>query len=176
MSTPFAVGAAALLLSVEPDLTTNQLLRWMQRTAVDISEVGNNERYPGITYRVNVGFLLAEWGDTLLGMLGWQAENLVVRLTDFLIGAASERVAVSQALLSEMERAAGELQCEAALLFPPRPAPAALVEFYETLGYEHRVVGDLPKAWQEAAHEGQLEKSDSVLVKKLREKRVLRPM
>ncbi|MDY7080538.1 MAG: hypothetical protein SXV54_26965 [Chloroflexota bacterium] len=124
----------------------------------------------------NVGFLLAEWGDTLLGMLGWQAENLVVRLTDFLIGAASERVAVSQALLSEMERAAGELQCEAALLFPPRPAPAALVEFYETLGYEHRVVGDLPKAWQEAAHEGQLEKSDSVLVKKLREKRVLRPM
>ena len=43
----------------------------------------------------SVGFLLAERDDALIGMLGWQAENLVVGLTDLLIGSASKRVAVS---------------------------------------------------------------------------------
>jgi N-acetylglutamate synthase-like GNAT family acetyltransferase len=124
----------------------------------------------------SVGFLLAERDDTLVGMLGWQAENLVVRLTDFLVRSVSERLAVGQALLAEMDRAAGELQCEVSLLFLPRPAPPALVEFYMTLGYEPQVVADLPKAWQEAAREGQLEDYDTVLVKRLREDRVFRPM
>ncbi len=124
----------------------------------------------------NVGFLLAERDGVLVGMLGWQAENLVVRLTDFLVRSASERVVVGQALLAEMERAAGELQCEVSLLFLPRPAPPALVEFYTALGYEPQIVADLPKAWQEAAREGRLEDHDTVLVKKLRKDRVFRPM
>ena len=31
----------------------------------------------------NVGFLVAERDDAIVGLLGWQAENLVVRVTDF---------------------------------------------------------------------------------------------
>jgi len=124
----------------------------------------------------SVGFLIAERDGALVGMLGWQAENLVVGVTDFLIGSVSERLDVSQALLAEMERAAGELQCEVSLLFFPRPALPALVEFCETLGYEPQLVADLPKAWKEAAREGQLEDGDMIWLKKLREKRVLRPM
>ena len=58
MASPFAAGMGALLLSVEPDLSVAELLEWMQRTAVDISEVGNNDRYPGIRYRVNADSLL----------------------------------------------------------------------------------------------------------------------
>jgi N-acetylglutamate synthase-like GNAT family acetyltransferase len=124
----------------------------------------------------SVGFLLAERDRALVGMLGWRAENFVVRITDFLIGLVSERVTVAQALLAEMERAAAELQCEAALLFLPRPTPSTLVEFCETLGYESKIVADLPRAWRDAALEGGLEGDEMVLVKKLREKRVLRPM
>lgn len=141
---------------------------WRGRLAID--ETAVTERFG------SVGFLLAEQGDTLIGMLGWRAENLVVKLTDFLVGSVSERIAVGQALLAEMERAADELQCEVALLFLPRPAPPALVEFYEALGYEPQLVADLTKAWREAARESRLEENDTVLMKKLREKRVLRPM
>jgi len=141
---------------------------WRGRREID--EMAVIERFG------SVGFLLAERGGDLVGMLGWQAENLVVRLTDFLIGSVSERIAVIQALLTEMERSAAELQCEATLLFLPRPAPITLVEFCETLGYEVQVVADLPRAWRDAAHEGGLEDGETVLVKKLRDKRVLRPM
>ncbi len=56
MSSPFAAGIGALMLSVEPDLSPSELLEWMQRTAVDISDL--NEDYPGIVYRVDAGYLL----------------------------------------------------------------------------------------------------------------------
>jgi N-acetylglutamate synthase-like GNAT family acetyltransferase len=124
----------------------------------------------------NVGFLLAERDGALVGLLGWQAENLVVRLTDFLITPTSERFDVGQALLAEMEQAARELECEATLLFLPRSTSSALAEFWETLGYESQVVADLPRAWKEAAKEAQIEENDTVRLKKLRERRVLRPM
>ncbi len=124
----------------------------------------------------NVGFLLAERDDDLVGMLGWQAENLVVRVTDFLIVAVSERIAAGQALLTAMEEAAAELQCEAALLFMPCPSPPALVRFYRMIGYESQFVADLPKAWRDAAREGGLADGETVLVKPLRDKRVLRPL
>lgn len=123
-----------------------------------------------------VGFLLAERGGHLVGMLGWQAENLVVRVTDLLIWPASERVAVGRTLLSEMERAATELQCEAALLFLPRPNPPALIEFCQALGYEPKAVADLPRAWQEAAREAHIGADETVLMKQLRDRRVTRPL
>jgi N-acetylglutamate synthase-like GNAT family acetyltransferase len=124
----------------------------------------------------SVGFLIAERDSAIVGLLGWQAENLVVRLTDFLVVSASERFDVGQALLAEMEQAARELECEAVLLFLPQPAPPALVEFWEALEYEFQVVADLPRAWQQAAQEIHLDDDDTVVLKKLRERRVLRPM
>jgi N-acetylglutamate synthase-like GNAT family acetyltransferase len=124
----------------------------------------------------SVGFLIAERDNTIIGLLGWQAENLVVRLTDFLVGSVSERFDVGKTLLAEMEQAARELECEAVLLFLPQPTPPALIEFWETLDYEAQVVADLPRAWQQAAKETQLDDNDMVVLKKLRERRVLRPM
>jgi hypothetical protein len=58
MASPFAAGIGALALSIRPDLSSSELLAWMQRTAVDISEIGNNAQYPGIVYRVNADFLI----------------------------------------------------------------------------------------------------------------------
>jgi len=124
----------------------------------------------------NVGFLLAEREGVLVGMLGWRVENLVVRLTDFLVNATSERMTIGQALLEEMERTANELQCEAALLFLPRSAPATLVNFYQALGYESRQIAELPKAWQEAAYEGGWQEKETILLKQLREDRIMRPI
>jgi N-acetylglutamate synthase-like GNAT family acetyltransferase len=123
----------------------------------------------------NVGFLLAERGGELVGMLGWMAENLVVGLTDLLIGAASDRIAVSQVLLDAMEQAADELQCEAVLVFLPRPTPPALIEFCKEIGYQPEVVSSLSAMWQETARGGGLADNDTVMVKRLREGLVFRP-
>ncbi len=56
VASPIAAGIGALALSVRPDLNADELLEWMQETAVDISE--QNEDYPGIRYRVDAGNLL----------------------------------------------------------------------------------------------------------------------
>ena len=123
-----------------------------------------------------VGFLLAERDGELIGMLGWQVENLVVGLTDFLINPAAERIAIGQALLAEMERFAQELQCEAALMFLPSPTPRALIEFCETLEYGSQTIASLIPAWQTTARERGLGDDDTVMIKKLSDRRVLRPM
>jgi hypothetical protein len=123
-----------------------------------------------------VGFLLAERDNELIGMLGWQVENLVVGLTDFLINPAAERITIGQVLLADMERFAQELQCEAALMFLPRPTPRALIEFCETLKYESQTVASLLPAWQTTARERGLGDDDTVMVKRLSDRRVLRPM
>ncbi len=123
----------------------------------------------------SVGFLLAERDSELVGILGWMAENLVVGLTDLLVSPASERIAISEALCAEMERAADELQCEASLLFLPSPVPPALLAFCETLGYEYEPVSGLSPMWQETARDGGMEGDDSVMIKRLREGVTVRP-
>jgi len=124
----------------------------------------------------NVGLMLAEQNGDLVGMLGWRAENLIVRVTDFLISSTTERTAVGRALLSKMEQAAKELQCESVLLFLPSPHPPKLVEFCGLFGYEPQAVADLPRAWRDAVQESHVGNKEMVLVKKLRSGRVLRPM
>ena len=123
----------------------------------------------------SVGFLLAERNGELLGLLGWQAENLVARVTDFLVWPSSERVPAGRPLLAAMEQAAGELQCEAVLLFQRPSDDAQVLEFWKTFGYEPRMVADLPKVWQEAAREALSGDDRTVLVKQLRDRRVVRP-
>ena len=124
----------------------------------------------------DVGLLLAEQDGNLIGMLGWQVENLVVRVSDFLVWPAQERIAVGRVLLSEMERTAAELQCETVLLFLPRPIPPDLVEFCKVFGYVPKMVAGLPKVWREAAHEARIENDEVILMKQIRSKRVLRPL
>lgn len=123
-----------------------------------------------------VGFLLAERDGRIVGMLGWRIENLVVRVSDFLVWPASELRPASMALFVEMERIAASLQSEVALLFPPRPTPPALVEFFKTMGYVPQVVVKLDKVWREAARESGFDDNDVLLMKQLRKDRVMRPV
>ena len=124
----------------------------------------------------SVGFLVAEQRGDIVGMIGWQAENLVARVTDLLIGPVSERVAVGRALFERVEQAAGELQCEAVLLFVPCPASPEVAGFCQALGYEPRLVADLPRVWQEAARETETGQDGTVWMKQLRARRVVRPL
>lgn len=122
-----------------------------------------------------IGFLLAEMEGEMVGFLGWQVENLVARVTDFLIFPARLSLSVGQALLKAMEEAAQELMCEAAILIIPANAPPEVLQFWETFGYQPRDIASLPRAWREAAREAN-PLQDQVVLKQLRADRVLRPI
>ena len=119
-------------------------------------------------------YLVLYRGDEMIGLVGWQVENLVSRINEFYLlpGVALEEAA--PLLMEEMERGSKELQCEAALLFLP-PATAKH-PIWGKLGYRPREAASLGmRAWQEAARESQ--KPGTVLLfKQLRLDRVLQPL
>ena len=120
-------------------------------------------------------FLLVRMDQDLVGIVGWQVENLVARMTDLFL---DHRVAADQALplmIQEVEHASGDLQCEAALIFPP----IDLVGFdsvWKQLGYERRSPDGLGvQAWEDAALES-MPRGSALFFKQLRTDRVLRPI
>jgi len=120
-------------------------------------------------------FLLLQMENELVGIAGWQVENLVARVTDLFL---DHRVASDKALplmVREVERASGDLQCEASLIFPPMD----LIGFdsvWKQLGYERRAPDELGvQAWEDAALES-MPKGAALLFKQLRTDRVLRPI
>ncbi len=122
-----------------------------------------------------VGFMIAEREGRLVGVLGWQVENLVVRVTDFLIASAVDPMMVGRALVGKMETEAMELQAEAVVLFLPSDAGEALVAFWTGLGYAFQDVAELYGAWREAVAEQGLT-AERVMLKHLREGLILQPV
>lgn len=120
-------------------------------------------------------FLMLRIGDTAVGIIGWQVENLVARTTDIYIEPSITITDALQPLFSEMERASRDLQCEASLVFVP-PALVQNDAVWRKLGYERRRPESLGvQAWQEAAAESSV--PDTVMLfKQLRQDRVLRPI
>ncbi len=120
-------------------------------------------------------FLLLQSGDQLVGLAGWQVENLVARTTDLYVEPEHAHEKALQALLTEVERASQDLQCEASLAFP-FPELAGLDNAWKNLGYEKRTPDSLGvQAWQDAAKESS-QPGTSLMFKQLRADRVLRPI
>jgi dephospho-CoA kinase len=120
-------------------------------------------------------FLLLQLGDDLVGLAGWQVENLVVRTLDLYLDPKAHADKALPFLLNEVERASSELQCEASLVFPPME----LVGFdsvWKQNGYERRTPDSLDvQAWTDAAIES-MPKGSALFFKQLRADRVLRPI
>jgi dephospho-CoA kinase len=120
-------------------------------------------------------FLLLQLGEELVGLAGWQVENLVVRTLDLYLDPKATADAALPLLLNEVERASNELQCEASLVFPPME----LVGFdsvWKQLGYERRTPETLGvDVWADAAIES-MPKGSALFFKQLRTDRVLRPI
>lgn len=120
-------------------------------------------------------FLLLSSNETLVGLAGWQVENLVARTTDLYIEPDHINDKALQTLLAEVERASQDLQCEASLVFP-FPALAGLDSAWRSLGYEKRTPESLGvQAWQDAARESG-PPGATLMFKQLRADRVLRPI
>jgi len=120
-------------------------------------------------------YLFLRKGGIPCGILGWQVENLVMKIDDvYLDGNLPTENALSL-LLKEAEDASQELNCELSLLFLPLKFQGR-EELFTSLGYSSRPIQSLGvRAWEEAAQES-LPDEVIVLYKKMREDRILKPV
>jgi len=120
-------------------------------------------------------FLLLQMGEDLVGIAGWQVENLVARTIDLYLDPKASADKALPLLLNEVERASSELQCEASLVFPPMDL-VGFDSIWKQLGYERRTPESLDsQAWADAAIES-MPKGSALFFKLLRVDRVLRPI
>ena len=120
-------------------------------------------------------FLLLHLGEQLIGLAGWQVENLIARTIDLVIEPQHMQGKAIELLILEMERASVDLQCEASLVFP-LPELAGSESTWKSLGYEKRTPESLGvQAWQDAAIESK-PPGTILMFKQLRTDRVLRPI
>jgi dephospho-CoA kinase len=120
-------------------------------------------------------YLLIERDSRLLGVAGWQVENLVTRIDELYFDSSLPLDRAIPALMQAVETASSELQSEASLLFLP-PYLAQHVAAWRGVGYRPQTIQGLGvRAWQEAAVES-MPRGASLWFKKLREDRVLRPL
>ena len=120
-------------------------------------------------------YMLLQMDGQVVGVAGWQVENLVTRTTDIFLEDNLDLSKALDTLVKGVESASGELQSEASLIFAMDNL-AAQDATWQKLGYEKRTPNSLGvQAWQEAAEEGA--PAESVLFfKQLRQDRVLRPI
>jgi dephospho-CoA kinase len=120
-------------------------------------------------------YLVLKRGEKLVGLAGWQVENLIARTADIYLEPGLPLEEAMRVLLNKVETASRELQSEASLLF----LPAELAHYesvWQALNYEPRAAENLDvRAWQEAARES-MPSGAVLLFKPLRKDRVLRPV
>ena len=120
-------------------------------------------------------FLLLQQGNDLVGIAGWQVENLVARTTDLYLDPRAPVDKALPLLLSEVEKASSDLQCEASLVFPPMEL-VGFDSIWKHIGYERRSPDALGvQAWTDAALES-MPQGSALFFKQLRTDRVLRPI
>jgi dephospho-CoA kinase len=120
-------------------------------------------------------YMLLQLDGKLVGLAGWQVENLVTRTTDIFLEDHINPQKALDILIKEVERASSELQSEASLIFPMDEL-AAQEDLWKQIGYEKRTPETLGvQAWQDSASEA-LFAGGILLFKQLRQDRVLRPI
>ena len=120
-------------------------------------------------------YMLIELDQKIVGLAGWQVENLVTRTTDIFLEEHIDLKKALEILIKEVERASSELQSEASLIFPMNEL-ANQEQLWKQIGYEKRTPETLGvQAWQDSATES-LSAGNTLLFKQLRQDRVLRPI
>ena len=114
--------------------------------------------------------------DQLVGVAGWQVENLITRVDELYADVAVPRDQVIGALTEAVEEASRELQSEVAFVLLPGQASREVVDTLQSIGYGPLRIEDIKfPAWREAARE--LLNTDGIgLMKQLRADRVLKPI
>jgi GNAT superfamily N-acetyltransferase len=109
------------------------------------------------------------------GVTGWRAENLVMCIDDFYVYPPQFYPQIGGPLLETVETEAKALSCEVAIAFLDERVTPQAVQFFESQGYERQEQRELFSVWREVSQEF-LEENMFMMVKKLREKRIMRPL
>ena len=121
-------------------------------------------------------YMLADYGGHLAAIAGWKVENLVARVDELYVAPNAPLDKLAPAMLEAVETASRELQSEAALVFVPPALAAAAAHALARQGFAPSAPDQLRvAAWTEAARES-MPPGASMLFKKLRDDRVLRPI
>ena len=119
-------------------------------------------------------YFLLEQENKVVGALGWQVDNLVTRADEVVLVNDIPAEKALSLLISAMENASADLQSEAAVVYSD-PA-LAKSGAWKAAGYEVAAINKLGvKAWEEAAQESQVP-GTTLLFKRLRADRILRPI
>lgn len=125
-------------------------------------------------------YLLAHGKDDhLIGVTGWQVENLITRVDEFYIDPGVPTPVIAAELVDAVEDASKELQSEVCFVVLPGTAIAGtpIREALTRNGYQPVTLSDIKfPAWREAAHELIADKSVVALMKQLRADRVMKPI
>jgi len=120
-------------------------------------------------------YLVAMSGNHIIGMIGWQTENLVAGLQDFYMLRDDLWTIVGKQMLDKVHEEINSLSCEVALFFVLNQAGPKTIEFLKNQAYQQAESRTLIPDWQDAANEWQPENS-VLLYKKMREQRIMVPM
>lgn len=120
-------------------------------------------------------YIVAMAGEYVVGVAGWQTENLIAGLQDFYVLRDDLWSNVGQQMLEMIHDEVNKLSCEVTMAFILSQAGSKPIEFFESQGYEQAQAKDLGYMWKDAAKEWQPEKS-ILLYKKLRDQRIMVPM
>jgi len=121
-------------------------------------------------------YMMAYRGNQMVGLAGWQVENLIARIDEFLLQSIPSSNVVIERLMGKIEEAANDLQSEIVLLFLPADVSDATQQAVVGQGYEIVKAADLRiPDWREAAEESAPPNS-IMAFKRLREDRVLKPI
>ncbi len=145
------------------------LLKRGSGAQLDFSEAQMMERF------FSKGYFLAEKDGKILGVIGWQAENLVAGIDDFFVSDAAEWSTIGGQLLDAVELAAKDLSCEAGLLFAHRAVATVAGPVMIDKGYQPKKLEQLTKIWREAANDWQ-EKNTVLLLKQYRKQPINLPL
>ncbi len=120
-------------------------------------------------------FILLRNKSQLVGVAGWQVENLVSRTTDLYLQHNIPYEKSLPLLMGEIERSSKDLQCEVSLVFVPGRL-AVNPSVWEKLGYKQQEPEKLESYdWQQAALES-MPPGCALYYRQLRHERVLRPI
>jgi ribosomal protein S18 acetylase RimI-like enzyme len=114
-------------------------------------------------------------GEKAGGLAGWQAENLVACIDEFYVYPPGYWEEIGGPLLEAIEAQAYELSCEVSIIFIDKYHPQEAVEFFASQDYERHEPENLIKIWREVASEFMTE-DRSLMLRKLREKRIMQPL
>ena len=120
-------------------------------------------------------YLIATYNGHVVGVAGWQTENLIAGLQDFYVLNDDMWPTVGKKMLDRIHEEVDSLSCEVAIAIVLDQAGSKPVEFFESQEYQQAEGKDLGYMWKDAALEWQPENS-VLLYKKLREQRIMVPM